>query len=266
MWVVDETRTYEEQRTVAQVAELAGITVRTLHHYDRIGLLVPTGRSDAGYRLYSPTDVQRLREILVWRRLDMPLAQIARLFDDPAADRLEVLRTQRIAVTERIDELAGLVKALDRAIADEGSDKMRTDREIIEALDGFDPLDHEAEAERRWGDTEAYRQSARRVKEYGPEQWREIKAEADEVAARLAELHEAGTSPTSTQAMDAAEAHRAHVTRWFYDCSPEIHRGLGEMYVADPRFASSWNDQAPGLATFARDAFVANAGRIVAAP
>jgi DNA-binding transcriptional MerR regulator len=259
---MDETTT-PALRTVAEVADLVGITVRTLHHYDSIGLLVPSARSEAEYRLYDAADLARLREILVWRRLDVPLAQIAQLLDDPATDRLAVLRAQRELVATRQQELTALAAALDRALEREattGDDSM-TDQDIIDALDGFDPRDHEAEVVERWGDTEAYRQSARRTKAYGPEQWREIKAEAEAIAARLAELFTQGEPADGTTAMDAAEAHRLHITRRFYDCSPEMHRGLGEMYVGDPRFTANWDERAPGLAAFVRDAFVANAER-----
>jgi DNA-binding transcriptional MerR regulator len=250
-------------RTVAELAELAGVTVRTLHHYDQVGLLVPSTRSDAGYRLYSTDDLARLREILVWRRLDVPLAEIARLLDDPDADRVAVLRAQHALVRTRRRDLEKLERALAAALDHETrSPDMSTDQDIIDALDGFDPADHDAEARERWGDTDAYRESARRTKDYHAEQWREIKDEAAEVATRLAELFAAGEAAAGVPAMDAAEAHRAHVTRWFYDCSPAIHRGLGAMYVADPRFADHWDDRAPGLAAFARDAFAANADRL----
>jgi hypothetical protein len=156
-----------------------------------------------------------------------------------------------------------LEAALATAIEDETRrHDMATDQDIIDALDGFDPADHDDEARERWGDTDAYRESARRTKDYDAEQWRTIKAEAAEVATRLAELLAAGELATGAAAMDAAEAHRAHVTRWFYDCTPEIHRGLGAMYVAEPRFTSYWDDREDGLAEFARDAFAANADRL----
>jgi DNA-binding transcriptional MerR regulator len=259
---MDET-TASPLRTVAEVADLTGVTVRTLHHYDRIGLLVPSARSEAEYRLYDATDIARLREILVWRRLGVSLAEIARLLDDPTGDRRAVLLAQRELVATRQRELAELADALDRALAGAASeeDTMDRDQEIIDALDGFDPRDYEAEVEERWGDTDAYRESSRRTKQYGPEQWREIRAEAESIAGRLAELFTAGEASDGEAAMDAAEAHRAHITRWFYACSPQMHRGLGEMYVGDMRFTAHWDERAPGLAAWVRDAFAANAAR-----
>jgi DNA-binding transcriptional MerR regulator len=251
--------------TVAQVAALAGITVRTLHHYDRIGLLVPSQRSEAEYRLYAPADVARLREILTWRRLDVPLAEVARLLDDPTVDRIEVLRRQRTLVAARIDELRQLATALDHALEttdDEGTTTMGTDQEIIDALDGFDPADYETEVRERWGGEDAYVESARRTKAYTPDDWRRIKAEGDDINRRLAEQWEAGAPADGEQAVALAEAWRAHISRWFYECPPEMLRGLGEMYVADPRFTVAYDGadgERAGFAAWVRDAWVARA-------
>src|SRR4051794_39476470 len=108
-------------RTVKQVAELSGTTVRTLHHYDEIGLLRPSGRSEAGYRLYSHADLERLQEILGWRELGFALAEIAALIDDPHYDRAGALRRQRELVEGEAERLRALREALDAAIAAEES-------------------------------------------------------------------------------------------------------------------------------------------------
>lgn len=253
-------------RRVSEVAELTGVTVRTLHHYDAMGLVTPGERSDSGYRLYTPEDLTRLREVLTWRRLGVPLREIGALLDDPQVDRLEVLRRQRVAITEQAEQLDELARAIDAAIAEhDGSSQMiKTDQAIIEALGGFDPAEYEAEAMQRWGDTDAYSESQHRTNSYGPEDWKQIKAEADEIVAALAALHAAGAEPDEDEVLEAAERHRDHITARFYECTPEIHRGLGELYVSDPRFRGSMeNDgERPGFAEFLRDAFAANASRI----
>jgi len=117
------------------------------------------------------------------------------------------------------------------------------------------------EARERWGDTAAYRQSQARTATYTPEDWERIKAEGAEVMRRLVEELRAGTPAQSAAAMDLAEEHRAQITRWFYDCGYDIHRGLADMYVADPRFTATYEDQAPGLARYLHDAIHANAAR-----
>src|SRR5664280_2557861 len=99
--------------TVGQVAEQLGLTVRTLHHYDQIGLLVPSERTSAGYRLYAGDDITRLQNLVVYRRLGFPLEEIALLLDEPSVDVGEHLRRQRIAVLSRLDEMRDLVTALD---------------------------------------------------------------------------------------------------------------------------------------------------------
>jgi hypothetical protein len=127
-------------------------------------------------------------------------------------------------------------------------------------FDGFDPEEHREEADRRWGQTEAWRESQRRTARYGPEDWKAMKAELDAIHAEyLAAMAEG--PPTSDRATDAAEAARRHVDRWFYPCSYEIHGALGELYAADPRFAATYEKLAPGLAAYVRDAIAANAGR-----
>lgn len=125
----------------------------------------------------------------------------------------------------------------------------------------FDPRAHEAEARERWGNTDAYRESARRTASYTPEQWDAIKAELDVIEARMAALLAAGTPAHDPAAMDAAEDARLHIHRWYYPCSHAMHAGLAEMYTADPRFRAHYEDRAAGLAQFVADAIRANATR-----
>jgi hypothetical protein len=136
-----------------------------------------------------------------------------------------------------------------------------TPEDRLEVFGEFRPEDSADEAEQRWGGTEAYKESRRRVSSYEKEDWLQLKAEEEEVRARLTAAFEAGLATDSEEAMAAAEAHRRHISRWFYECRYEIHRGLTEMYVSDERFRSNYDTQTPGLAAFIRDAARANAGR-----
>jgi len=117
------------------------------------------------------------------------------------------------------------------------------------------------EAESRWGQTEAWRQSQRRTKSYGPEQWATIKGAGAENEAAFAELMRSGADPDGEAAMDLAEAARRHIDRWFYDCPPAMHVGLADMYEADPRFRAHYDEREPGLAAFVSAAIRANARR-----
>lgn len=247
--------------TVGQLSELVGVTVRTLHHYDDIGLLSPTGRSPAGYRLYTDADVTRLRHVVLYRRLGFSLEEIAVLLDDPEADVRAHLRRQRAAVEERIDELREVARALDRALEAEMSGIRLTKEEQRELFgDGFSE-EHLEEARERWGDTDAFKQSQARTSKYDKGDWERIKAEGEELHRRLVDAMQRGVPADSDEGAALAEAHRAYIGTWFYDCSPQMHRGLGEMYVADPRFTKTYDDIAPGLAQYLRDAIVANAER-----
>ncbi|WP_097188538.1 MerR family transcriptional regulator [Ornithinimicrobium cerasi] len=249
--------------TVGQVADHLGVTVRTLHHYDEIGLVVPSARSRAGYRLYTEADLLRLQHVVVYRRLGLPLEEIGTILADGADSDtvVEHLRRQREAVTHRVAELTELVTAIDRALEAEMNDYAISREEQRELFgDGFDD-GYAAEAEERWGDTDAWAQSQQRAKSYRKEQWQQIKEEGDAVNARFVELMDAGVDAGSEQAMDAAEAARQQICTWFYDCPRPMHAAIAEMYVTDPRFTKTYEDVAPGLAQYVRDAVVANAGR-----
>ena len=246
--------------TVGQVADLFGVTVRTLHHYDEIGLLVPSERSPAGYRLYTDGDLTRLQQVVVYRRLEMPLDEIATLLEG-GEDAADHLRRQRDTVMQRLGELTELVAAIDRALEREMSEQPATTEDLKELFgDGFED-EYQQEAQERWGETDAWKQSQSRTERYTKADWAKVKAEADAINAAFVAAQSAGEPATSGAAMDAAEQHRLHIHDRFYDLDHTFHRGLADMYVADPRFMKTYEDIAPGLAAYVRDAIHANADR-----
>ena|SRR5215212_9068063 len=250
-----------EGYTVGRVADLSGVTIRTLHHYDEIGLLSPGGRSAAGYRIYEDTDIERLQRILFYRQLGFALEEIATIVDDPHTDALGHLRRQRGLLTERIGRLNAMVEAIDHEMEARTMDIKLTPEERLEVFGEFRPEYHAEEAEQRWGETEAYKESNRRVSGYTKEDWQQLKAEEEEIRTRLAAAFEAGLAPDSDEAMAAVEAHRGHISRWFYECNYEMHRGLTEMYVSDERFRSHYDQRVPGLVLYIKEAALANAER-----
>ena len=247
--------------SVSQIARLAGVSVRTLHHYDQIGLLSPAERSGAGYRRYGDDDLRRLQQVMFYRELGFALSDITDLISDPDAEPAEHLRRQRALLLARLERTRRLVTAVERAMEADKLGIALTPEERLEVFGAHDPADFADEVTQRWGDTDAYRQSRRRTTAYGKQDWLAIKAEAEQISAAFAAAQAAGEAPGSAVAMDAAERHRQHIARWFYDCPPEMHRGLGEMYVTDERFAANYESVAPGLAAYIRDAFAANAAR-----
>ncbi|MGR6317473.1 MerR family transcriptional regulator [Micromonospora soli] len=245
--------------TVGQVARAARVTVRTLHHYDEIGLLSPSGRTAVGYRRYDDADLERLQLIRAYRELGFPLEEIAEILDDPSGSPLPHLRRQHELLTARIGKLREMVAAIELAMEARTLDIQLTPEERFEVFGDFDPDQHAEEAERRWGSTEAYRQSSERVGRYSKEDWLRNKADNEDWARRITALMESGAPADGPEAMALAEEHRQLITRWFYDCSYEIHTGLADMYVADPRFTAYFEKIRPGLAAYLNEAIHANA-------
>jgi DNA-binding transcriptional MerR regulator len=243
--------------TVGQVAERFAVTVRTLHHYDEIGLLRPSRRSAAGYRLYTDADVTRLQHVVVYRRLGLALEDIGAVLDDPGADVAAHLRRQRDAVMSRLDELSDLVVAIDRALEAQMSGVQLTREEQKELFgDGFSE-EYRTEARERWGDTEEWRRSEARTAQYTKADWEAIKAEADAVNEAFVATKRSGAAPDSAPARAAAEAHGRHIHERFYSLSSEMHLCLARMYVADERFTKHYDDLEPGLAQYVHDAIAA---------
>ncbi|MGW0563373.1 MerR family transcriptional regulator [Streptomyces sp. NPDC003016] len=247
--------------SVGQVAGFAGVTVRTLHHYDEIGLLSPSGRSHAGHRRYDDADLDRLQRILFYRELGFPLDEVAALLDDPDVDPQEHLRRQHELLSGRITRLQEMAAAVETALEARKMGINLTPEEKFEVFGDHDPEQYAEEVERRWGTSEAYTQSQRRTASYTKEDWLRIKAEGEENTARLVAAMEEGAAPDSVRAMDLAEEHRAWISGNHYDCGYDMHVCLAEMYVTDERFTTSIDAAKPGLAAYLREAILANAAR-----
>ena len=246
---------------VGDVAALAGVTVRTLHHYDRIGLLSPSGRTAAGYRQYGPADLDRLHQVLLYRELGFPLEEVATLLDDPSADPADHLRRQHRLLRDRLERTSAMVAAVEKEMEARSMGISLTPEERFEVFGEHDPAQYDAEVEERWGETEAYAQSKRRTAAYTKDDWLRIRAEGEDLMARMAAALRAGVAPDSAPAMDLAEEHRQQISRNFYDCPPAMHAGLGRMYVEDERFTAHYEQVAPGLAQYVSTAVRANAAR-----
>jgi len=243
--------------TVSQVARVSGVTVRTLHHYDQIGLLTPGSRSAAGYRLYLDGDLERLQEILFYRELGFGLDEIREMADRPDHDRAVALRHQRALLSSRVVHLEAMIEAVDAALEAEGSGMKMSKEDMFEVFGDFDPKTYEEEVEEKWSGP-LLAESRRRTGQYGKEQWKAIKAEEEDIGTAFAESLADGADPSSPGARAVAEQHRLHIDRWFYPCSHAMHAGLGQMYVADARFTAYWDKFAPGLADFVKSAIEAN--------
>ncbi len=247
--------------SVGKVAELAGISVRTLHHYDEIGLLSPSSRSDAGYRLYDDADLQRLQQIMFYRELAFPLEDIGKIMQDPAYDSRDALLQQRRMLETKSAHIAAMLEAIDRALDATQKGIAMNKEEMFEVFGNFDPAEYDDEVKERWGDTDAYKESNRRTSRYTTQDWERIKTEGADQMERMVALFDEGASPEDPRSMDVAEDARLSIDRNFYPCSREMHVHLGEMYVADPRFTKYYDQHREGLAQWFCDAIIANALR-----
>lgn len=261
------TETAAEDLTVGRVAELVGVSVRTLHHWDAIGLVRPSGRSWSGYRLYDADDVARIHRVLVYRELGLALARIGEILDDPAVDPREHLLRQRDLLDERIRRLERTARAVDEMIERTTmDDTRRTDTPGIGISPeeqarifgtDWDPA-YQEEAQERWGGTEAWTQSASRTRGWGPEQWQRVKEETEELEADLAAAMAQGIVPGSEEANALAERHRRSIGS-FYDCTAARQVVLARMYTEDARFAAHYDERAEGLAAWLRAVVEENA-------
>lgn len=251
---------------IKEVSEIAGVSVRTLHHYDDIGLLVPRGRTDAGYRLYDDEDLLRLQQILLGRELGLTLPEIGRSLTDPEFDRRGALLAQRAELQKRAQQTAVMLRAIDAALAliDRGSDTeppTGDTMDLKQIFDGFDPSSYEVEAKERWGDTDAFAESHRRTQSYTADDWRRLAAEQAAIYADAFQALQAGKAPDDPAVMDVAERHRKSIDRWFYPCGHAMHRSLATMYEQDRRFAENIDKYGAGLTPFLASAIRENAKR-----
>jgi DNA-binding transcriptional MerR regulator len=250
-----------DANTVGAVAALTGVSVRTLHHYDHIGLVVPSVRTPAGYRGYTDADIERLHFVLVYRSVGMPLDEIRKVLDDSSAGVLEHLRRQHTLLLEQAERLQQTIKAVEELMNAHRDGIQLSAEEQVEIF-GTTAFGSEyaAEAEERWGETDAWKQSQQRVSQLRKQDWIAVKTEGDALLADLAQAKRDGVVPGSTTANELAARHRASIER-FYDCGDEMHRNLAEMYLADERFTRYYDDVEPGLAQFVHDIVVASIDR-----
>ncbi|MFJ6917284.1 MerR family transcriptional regulator [Streptomyces sp. NPDC101133] len=251
--------------SVGQVSTFAGVTVRTLHHYDKAGLLSPSDRSHAGYRLYNEADLVRLQQILFYRELGFPLDEIAAILKDPQVNPLERLRARQRELNEEIARLQRLAEVAERAIEVQKTGVPLTPEERFEVFGevAFD-LSYATEAELKWAHSEGQREAMARADAHTKEDWRRLMGEAGAWRAELLAAFDEGQPSDGERAMDLAEEHRLHIARWFTSCPPDMHRRIADDFVADPRafaLVVPPSQQRPGLAVYTRRAVYANAAR-----
>jgi DNA-binding transcriptional MerR regulator len=236
--------------TVKQLAKLAGVTPRTLHYYDAIGLLRPANYGDNGYRFYGEEAVLRLQQILFYRELDFSLEQIKAILDRPDFDLLQALQSHRNGLLERIQRLNNLITTVDRTMQHIRGESTMEQQDFYAGFDEQQQEEYAVQAEQMWGESVA--QSQKRWKGYSREQKNAILGEMHAISAGLAEAMDSG--PESPAAQELIGRWHRHINRYFYPCSLEVFAALGRMYPEDPQFRATYEKIRPGMAEFMEQA------------
>lgn len=251
------TGTNDSGKSVGEVAHLVGVTVRTLHHWDSIGLVKPSERSYAGYRLYSDADIEQLQRVLIYRETGMELVKIQELVsgNENSAEHLE---RQRYLLMQRLDRLGRMLEAVDTLLEDAMAENNLTPEEKSAILgDSWRP-EYEDEAQQRWGETDEWRQSQEVQSKMSASDWESVKSENDALNSVLAEAMARGVEPGSEEANALAEKHRASLSQWF-DVTHSKHVLIAMGYTDDDRFRSYYDKRSEGLANWIRKVIEENA-------
>lgn len=237
--------------TVNQLSKLAGISVRTLHYYDQIGLLKPTYIAENGYRSYDEAELMRLQQILFFRELEFSLQDIKKLLSRPDYSVVAALQDQKTLMRLKRDRIDRLIKSINKTIATMNSNQKTNNEEMYNAFNDAEIKEYQDEVKQRWGNTEAYKQSMQRVGKMTKQEMEKLKADGKAFTQELANAMDKPVEHPDVQAL--IQKHYEGV-QFFYECSIEMYRNLGNMYVDDPRFTAYYDAFQPGLAMFVRDA------------
>jgi DNA-binding transcriptional MerR regulator len=245
-----------KKMSIGEVAKKTQLSVRTLRHYDQIGLLSPSIRGANSYRYYTEHDLNRLYDILFYRALGFSLAKIEHVLSSKPEVRSTLLHSQMVLLDEHIERLLSIKQKLANTLNDERNNM--NSHKSFAALNGFDPDEYEAETQQLWGTSAAYKESANRTNQYSESDWARYKKEFNELNEAMAELIRQEFEPNSAQALEVVEKMRMQLDSWFYPCSRQMHAQLGEMYVADLRFTQTYDQVQAGLAQFIMQSSAAN--------
>ncbi len=238
---------------VKEVSELTGISVRMLHHYDKIGLLRPTAISESGYRLYNDNDLKLIQQILIYRELDFSLKEIKEILSDENLDLKETLRIQKQFIIDKRNRLNKIVETIENTIKDMEGEFIMNKKGMFE---GFDIEKHnklyEEEVENKYGKSDAYKESKEKTSKYSKEDWNNIMGEIDDLYKNLAELMDRDVSDEEVQSL--VHQWRLLISKNFYQCSIEIFKRLADMYIYDERFTKNIDKYGEGFTNFLSEA------------
>ena len=246
--------------TVKTLAQLSGVTPRTLRWYDKEGLLKPLRITDAGYRIYGPEQVDRLQMILFYREMGVELSAIRSILSDPDFDRTEALQNHLSELEKRRERLDALILTVQKAITETKGGSKMSDFEKFEALKRSMIQNNEAqygrEIREKYGD-EAIDRSNEKVLSMTEEDYSDVQSLEHAICSALTEAVRSGVSPAGEAGLKIAELHRKWLSYYWTTYTPQAHAGLARMYVLDERFTAYYDKEEPGCAAFLRDAILA---------
>ncbi|MDP4169528.1 MAG: MerR family transcriptional regulator [Bacillota bacterium] len=240
---------------VKEVAEIAGVSVRTLHHYDKIGLLHPGALTDAGYRLYSDENLEVLQQILFFKEIGLPLEEIKNILDRPDFDRKKTLEVHKELLLEKKLRIEKMLQTLDNTLQTlEGGRKMES-KELFNGLSMKEIKEHQAkyadEVRDKYG-KEMTENVDKKTSAYSETDWSDIQTTTNEIYYRI--IANMAKGPDDAEVQTAVGEWRQLITERYYDCTLEIFRGLGDLYVADERFTKNLNKYHENFAPFLQEA------------
>ncbi len=236
--------------TVKQISELAGVSVRTLHYYDEIGLLEPSQVGENGYRYYEDESLFRLQQILFFRELDLSLDEIKSILDQPDFDLVAALQAHRAGIEAKVRRLNGLISTIDSTILHLTGEVEMSKPKLFEGFSEEEEKRYVQKARETW-DTEEVDTTYKRWNRYTPEKQAAIKAEGAAIYQDLAALID--QDPASPAVQQVIGRWHQHM-RYFYEPSVERLRGLGQLYVESPDFARNFREVHPNLPEFMQSA------------
>ena len=227
---------------IKEFAELTGVSVRTLHYYDEIGLLKPCYVDEhTGYRFYDKNSLLRMQEILFYRELDFPLKSIGEILSSESYDKKKALSEQKKLLILKKERLDRLISAIDNAVKGEN---------VMDAFDNSEFENYKAEIQEKWGNTDAYKEYADKTKNYSKNNWQSMTDGLNDILAEFAVCMQNGNEPDSDEAQSLVKRLQNHITETCYTCTKEILASLGQMYVLDERFKNNIDKNGDGTAEF----------------
>ena len=227
---------------IKEFSVFTGVSVRTLHYYDEIGLLKPACTDEnTGYRFYDETSLFRIQEILFYRELDFSLKSIGEILSSPNYNKEKALVEQKKLLILKKERLERLISDIDKATKGEN---------IVNSFDNSEFENYKAEVREKWGKTDAYKEHAEKTKNYSEDKWNTLADEMNEIFAEFALCMKNSEKPCSDKTQDLVKKLQNHITANYYLCTKEILAGLGQMYVLDERFRNNIDQHADGTAEF----------------